>query len=312
MIIDSVRRALVTVGVRKMGTPLLTASARERLEEQPHPARFGRGGQRRRRAYGLRMAARHDRLDAADGDDRRERRDEQVRGQQERDPRLARAAQVHDREHEEDRKAERDGVRQERRCRRHERADAGRDADGDVQDVVERERRTGEQRGPLAEVLLGDCVRASAVRVRADRLQVREKHDEQEHDDRRADRHDVREAERAERQEQRERRLRAVGGRRQRVEAEDGHARERADLLLVFFARREATAEDEVRQGACCLVGPPTLDHGDRRPVGVDAHRAARSGLVELVLLDHRASLRQSTNGTTVMPTKSVYARIDG
>ncbi len=60
-------------------------------------------------------------------------------------PGLAHAAQVDEREEREDDEAQSERVRQERGDRGDERADAGRDADGDVQDVVERERRAGER-----------------------------------------------------------------------------------------------------------------------------------------------------------------------
>ncbi len=112
-----------------------------------------------------------------------QRRDEQVRRQQEREPRLARAPQVDEREERQDRQAQSERVRQERRDRRDERADARGDADRDVEDVVERERGAGEQRPALPEVLLRDRVRAAAVRVRGDGLPVREVDDEQDGDD---------------------------------------------------------------------------------------------------------------------------------
>ena len=53
-------------------------------------------------------------------------------------------------------------------------ADARRDADGHDQDVVEHQRRGGEQAGAGAQVLLGHGVRPAAVRIGRDRLPVRE------------------------------------------------------------------------------------------------------------------------------------------
>jgi hypothetical protein len=113
----SVRSALRMWALRKIGTPLLTAStpviavqplAKARMSSHrlaAPPGRGARAGMRRRR-----VPAGERRLHAADRDDREERRDEQVRRQEEREPRLARAAQVDDREEHEDDEAQRERV----------------------------------------------------------------------------------------------------------------------------------------------------------------------------------------------------------
>ena len=66
----------------------------------------------------------------------------------------------------------------QRRHGRDQSADAGGDADGHVQHVVDHQRRGGEQAGAGAEVLLGDGVGAAAARVGADRLAVGEVEDQ--------------------------------------------------------------------------------------------------------------------------------------
>ena len=62
--------------------------------------------------------------------------------------------------------AERQRVRLQLREGRHQGADAGRDADRRVEDVVDHQRRGGEQSGVVAQVLAGHRVAAAAVRDR--------------------------------------------------------------------------------------------------------------------------------------------------
>jgi hypothetical protein len=59
----------------------------------------------------------------------------------------------------------------------------------------------------------------------------------------------VAEPERAEGQEQRERGLWPVSCRGERVQAEHGHTRKRADLLFPFLVRSQAAAEEHVAEG---------------------------------------------------------------
>ncbi len=117
-----------------------------------------------------------------------QRDDEGVRRRHERDARFADAAQVHDRQEDENDQAQRERVRQKRRKGRHQRADAGGDADGDVQNVVEHQRGAARQPPHHAEVRLGDGVRTASARVRGDRLTVGKIDDEEHRDDDREDR----------------------------------------------------------------------------------------------------------------------------
>jgi hypothetical protein len=189
-----------------------------------------------------------------------ERRDEEVRREHEREARLAQAAEVDDGQDRQDDEAEEQCVREQRGDRRDERAHARRDAHRDVEHVVERERRPGEERGVGAEVLLGDGVRAAAARVCVDGLTVGEVDDAQDADDERADRPDVREARGAEGDEQRERRLGPVRGRGERVEPQHRDARERADLLVLRFFVREGPTEQPVED-----AHGPGVPRGSRR-----------------------------------------------
>ena len=206
------------------------------------------------------------------------RDDEQVRRNHERDARLAHAAKVDERDHRQDRQAERQRVRLEHGERRDQGADTGRDADGHDQHVVEHERGGGEQAGGRAQVLLGHRVRAAAVRIRRDRLPVGEIDDQQDDDDQRADRPDVPQAGRSQRNQQRQRGLRAVGGRTKRIEPEHRNAREHPDPLLTLFVSRQWTAKQII--GNCHEI--PSLS---RRSGSWFIHRevtlANAAGLVE-------------------------------
>ena len=67
---------------------------------------------------------------------------------------------------------------------------AGRDADGDGQHVVDQQRGRGDERRQPAKVLLRDDVRAAAARVRVNRLAIRKHHDREHRRDDGADRRD--------------------------------------------------------------------------------------------------------------------------
>ena len=101
------------------------------------------------------------------------------------------AAHVDQREDEQDSEAEREDVRLEPRKRRNQRSYTRGDPDRRVQDVVDHQRRGGEQAGVRAQVLRGDRVAAAAVRIGIDGLQVGKVDDGQQADDGEADGHDV-------------------------------------------------------------------------------------------------------------------------
>ena len=100
-------------------------------------------------------------------------------------------AQVAERDDADQHKPERDAlVGQAAKLRnRDQRGDAGRDRHRDGEDVVEQDRRAGQQRRLGAEVLAADDVGAAAARVGEDRLAVARDDDRQQERDRDADRH---------------------------------------------------------------------------------------------------------------------------
>ena len=183
-----------------------------------------------------------DRLDNADGQNRQQRDDEEIGRSHERQPRFANPAQVDDRDQEQNRQTERQRVRLQDRQRRHQGPDPRRNADGHHQHVVQQERRRGEQARGRAQVLLGDRVRPAALRIRRDRLAIGKVDDDQEHDDQRADRPDVRHPGRAQRNQERQRGLRPVSRRSQRIEAQHGNAGNHPDALLSLFIGRQPPA----------------------------------------------------------------------
>jgi|GEM_PF-5132588 len=239
------------------------------------------------------MTACEARLDPSDEDDGGEGGDEEVRRKKEGQPRFARTPEIDDRQQHQNREAQRQRERQKRWGRRNERADARRDPDGHVEHVIERERSAREQRRRLAEVLLRNRVRPSSVRVRRDRLPVREVHDEQHADDDRADRKHVGEAEHAYGQQQRERRLRPVRCGRERVEAEHRYAGDWPDLLFLFVGRRQSATKDHVSQRARFARMRRALD--DRHDRCAGGSRGVRRGVghgVTVTMLGYEAGDR--------------------
>ena len=168
--------------------------------------------------------------------------DEQVRWQHIDQSVFAYAAQADQREQQKNEQADRERMRDKRWNGRDERADAGGDTHTDVEQVVEHERRSREQADTLAEVLAGDGVRAAALRIGCDGLPVGKVDDQQQQDDRDADRHHIADTERRRRDEDGERGFRTVSGRTQGVEAKCGHAREHTNALLAVFFRGEGLA----------------------------------------------------------------------
>ena len=116
------------------------------------------------------------------------------------------------------------GRRGPERRDRDDRGDAGRDRHRDGEDVVDEQRRAGDERRVLAEVLAADDVGAAAARVGEDRLPVRRRDDREQDRDRDRDRDQRVEPEREARRPDdgdEEDLLGRVGGRRDGVGRED-------------------------------------------------------------------------------------------
>ena len=207
----------------------------------------------------------------ADREQQEEAGDEEVGRQREQPAGVEHAAQVDERDQGQDGEAQRQDVGLQDRHGRDQRGDAGGDADGHVEDVVEHQRRGGEQAGAGAEVLPGDGVGAAVARVGADGLAVGDVEDGQERQDRQHDGADVGEAGGAERDEDGEGGLGPVGGGAEAVEAHGGHALEGADLALVLLAVGQQTAEQEAGKREAHLRRRPSRGPGN-------AARFARGG----------------------------------
>ena len=130
---------------------------------------------------------------AADKDHEQQRADEEVGGDEEGGARVLDPAHVDQREDKQDGKAERERVGFEPGEGRDQRAHTGGDADGRVENVVDHQRRGGQQAGVGAEVLRRDRVAAAAVGVGVDGLQVGDEDNNQQADDGEANGYDVRE-----------------------------------------------------------------------------------------------------------------------
>ena len=223
------------------------AAAGERPHQDPEGRAAGYRRQCRRMDHRLRMAARCDRLHQTDGDDSQQRHDECVCRCHEGDARLLHPAQVDDRDEGQRRQAERQDVGLEDRHGRHERPDPRGDADRDHEDVIQHQGRRGEQARPRTEVLLGDRIRTASVRVRRDRLSVREVDDREQRDDQRGNRPDVPDTANPQGDQQRECGLGPVRRRCQGIESQHRDAGQHADALVFLFQSRQPAAEQPVQ-----------------------------------------------------------------
>ena len=189
--IASVIEALRLSGLRNVCTPLDTASTPDRATAPDENARRSMNSHSVCRAGGqvsglLGQVVERDRAEVAeehavqaDDDEHGEHHDVEVRRRGEQRARLAHAAQVGDRDHGDDHRgtaARAPTVEAERRLHRQH---AAGDGHGDGEDVVGEQRRPGDERRHLAEVVLRDDVGAAARRVGVDRLAVRQDDDEQ-------------------------------------------------------------------------------------------------------------------------------------
>ena len=196
----SVRLAFFCVGSRKAVTPFDTASTPV-IAVHPRGCDDWRG-----------VAAGGDGADGSDDDHEKQRPDEEVRGDEEGRAGVLDSAHIDERENQQDREAEAEGVGLEARDCGHEGTNAGGYADGRIQDVVDHERGGGEQPRLLPEILGGDGVAATPVRVGIDGLAVGEEDDREQADDREGDGDDLLDACEAERDEQGEGGFGAVSG----------------------------------------------------------------------------------------------------
>ena len=132
----------------------------------------------------------------------------------------------------------------ERRRRRGDREDAGRDRHGDREHVVGEQRRAGDEARQRAEIVLRHDVGAAARLVRLDGLRVRERDDREQRGDRDRDRQDQVERGRAGGEEDDHARLGRVGDGRERVGGEDREREELREERLLHLAGRHRAADD--------------------------------------------------------------------
>ena len=145
----------------------------------------------------------------------------------------------------------------ERRRRRGDREDAGRDRHGHRQHVVGEQRRAGDEARQRAEVVLGDDVGAAARLVRLDRLRVRDRDDREQRGDRDRDRQDQVERRRAGGEQHDHPGLGRVRDRGERVGREDRERQELREERLLHLAGRHRATDDRA---------PDRRPAGRRRP----------------------------------------------
>ena len=126
---------------------------------------------------------------------------------------------------------------------RGQRGDAGGDRHGNGQDVVGQQSRGRGQAGERAQVVGRDDVRATAVRIGADRLPIADHDDREDDDDRDRDRHRQRQRTGAGQRQDAHDLFARVGGRRDVVRGEHRQPGDDAQPLLGLLVRRERPAE---------------------------------------------------------------------
>ena len=145
----------------------------------------------RRSDHWHRMASGGQRLYHADADQPQQARDENIRGQQKHASALGNPTQINDGDEQQNSQTEPQRLRLQRRHGGNQRADASRNSHCGGEHIIDHQRSGRQQSGVGAEVLAGNGVRASALRIRGDRLPVREVHDAEQHHDAQSDRPDI-------------------------------------------------------------------------------------------------------------------------
>ncbi len=174
--------------------------------------------------------------------------DEGICGQCEEDSRLTHAAQVHDGEQQDEEQRKAHLVRGERRHGGGQGEDTGRDRNGNGEDVVDEQRRGGDEARQGPEILFRDDVCPAARLVRLDGLDVGE-HDDREHcRDGQRDRQDEVGGSERRGDENRERRFRGVRNRGERVRREDRQSQGLRQQRFVDVACCARRADDDSLQ----------------------------------------------------------------
>ena len=245
------------------------AAAREGAQQQPDRERLCRGRDRGRRYDGLGMPARLHRLPRAPRQHEAETRDEKIGRYRPDESRFARAPQVQHGDRKQDYEADPKRVGMQGRNRGGECADARRDADRDVQHVIQHQRRRREQTRARAEILFGDGVGAAARGIGGDGLPVPEIEDGEQEQDHPGDRTDRSEAGGARAREYGERRFRPVGRGAETVQAHGRNAFEDSELGIAGLAICKRPADQELGQecghGAVVRLGPAGNARGSGR-----------------------------------------------
>ena len=121
----------------------------------------------------------------------------------------------------------------------------GGNGDCDIEKVIQKQRRGGNQTGDLSEILLGYCVRTAAVRIGGQRLAIRKMQNRQQNENCDDNFADVGKPDNPEGREYSKRRFRTIGGRAKRIQTKNRNAAERADPLLFSFGSFQRSAEND-------------------------------------------------------------------
>ena len=141
------------------------------------------GGKFGWRDGGRRVATTDGGMEKSHGDDDQQGAEKQIGRDEEDDAGIADSAHVDHCEQQQDDEADLKGVRLQPGHGRNERAHARGDPDRGGEDVVNHERRGGEQACAIAEILTCDGERATPVRIGFDRLGVGEVEDDEQDED---------------------------------------------------------------------------------------------------------------------------------
>jgi len=217
------------------------------------------------------VTALHQGADGPDPQDHEETADEQIGGQAKHDAGFSDSAQVDEGDDRQRDQAQREGVGVQHRHGGHQRPDPGRDADGNIQDIVQHEGRRREEPGPQPEILLRDRIGSPAPGIRGDRLTIGEVQDGEQGEDDHNGRPDIGEADGAQRHQDREGGLGAIRRRGETIKTEDGDAGGDPDLLLLLLGRSQRFTEERVKDGhdrpcrMALLRDARERDHGSAR-----------------------------------------------
>ena len=219
-------------------------------------------------------------------DHHRQSSHKQICRSQKRRSRLLHPPEIDDRQYNQHEKAESQSVRLQPGHRRNQSSDSRRDSHRHIQQVIDHQSRARQYSRPAPQILPSDGIRSPAHRISRNRLPITEKHNHQQPNDRRRQRHNVPDPQQPQRQQNRQSRLRPVSRRTQSIQPKSRNPLRRSNPLPLIFRRSQRPSKQNINEShipshPATIPKPEPL--GDPPPSSWNDGRLPRQKLKDLV-----------------------------